>query len=196
MATKTTSLFALLSLVMLQGCLVLDGPEPTAAPADAPAGSKPTAHADPARPEQPTQRQLVAAGEDIYAGNCTSCHTTGMAGAPNLTGVVDRLNRQQFVDTLDEGPGAMPSWSHLSLRKKRALWTFLGSSAAEESGLLEQREAAGGGCGCGRKAGSGGGCGCGGGSGSCGSAGAKPHAQNDTPGADRGSGGGGCGCGR
>jgi mono/diheme cytochrome c family protein len=53
-----------------------------------------------------------AAGEDVYAQSCASCHGgTGEGGSgPSLVGVDDRLTRAEHLDVVRDGRGDMPGW--------------------------------------------------------------------------------------
>lgn len=190
---------------MVVGCMVVRPPEEESGEKPAQAEGEANAEARPARPTETTDETLVAGGEKTYQSNCASCHGSGMAGAPDLTGVTERMDRRTFLRTLDEGPGTMPSWSHLSGETKKGLWAFLDSPAAKEGGAVAQTESAGGGCGGG--CGGGGGCGCGQNAGGCGCGGGKggggcgtvdreepePKPTEPTKPAKKA---GGCGCGR
>lgn len=196
----TVAIVAPLFLVLAGGCMVLGDAEGIPSNEEqADESEESQAKAQPARQVQRDHEKLVENGQYVYEDNCASCHRSGMAGAPELTGVTDRLTQEEFDRILDEGPGSMPSWEYLSDKRTNQIWAFLGSAEAKQGGLLEQTETAGGGCGCGGGGGgSKGSCGCGGGAGSCGAAAAKVAKNDpepDVPNKPSG-GGGGCGCGK
>lgn len=83
------------------------------------------ANADPDR--------LVAAGKQLFRGNCSGCHGTNGEGAlgPSLNGanIVPSMDTGYLYHALSEGrPGtAMPSWRNLSAFKQASLISYLRS---------------------------------------------------------------------
>lgn len=105
--------------------------------------------ASPSAPASPEADEAqVRAGEALFAQHCQRCHISGMAGAPDLTGVDDRLSAEQFHDVVANGRRMMPAWPQLDDAERSQLWGFL-SSATAANGPVAQKKTAGGGCGCG-----------------------------------------------
>jgi polyvinyl alcohol dehydrogenase (cytochrome) len=54
----------------------------------------------------------AAGGEEVYARSCASCHGgTGQGGSgPSLEGVDERLTRDEHLEVVRQGRGAMPAW--------------------------------------------------------------------------------------
>jgi cytochrome c551 len=54
----------------------------------------------------------AALGEEVYDASCASCHGGDGQGAsgPALTGVDERLSRDEHVEVVREGRGSMPGW--------------------------------------------------------------------------------------
>jgi mono/diheme cytochrome c family protein len=51
-------------------------------------------------------------GEEVYARSCASCHggTGGGGSGPSLEGVDERLTRDEHLEVVRGGRGAMPAW--------------------------------------------------------------------------------------
>ena len=68
-------------------------------------------------------------GAEIYSENCAVCHGVDRAGQPGsippLTGIADRLTRDQIETTIQNGRGRMPSFQQLSNTEIDALMTYL-----------------------------------------------------------------------
>jgi quinoprotein glucose dehydrogenase len=68
-------------------------------------------------------------GAQIYSQNCAVCHGVDRAGQPGsippLTGIADRLTRDQIQATIQNGKGRMPSFQQLSSVDLDALITYL-----------------------------------------------------------------------
>ncbi|HEY6467228.1 MAG TPA: PQQ-binding-like beta-propeller repeat protein [Candidatus Acidoferrales bacterium] len=71
-------------------------------------------------------------GAQIYSQNCAVCHgndRTGEPGnAPPLTGIANRLTRDQIKATIQDGRGRMPSFQHFSDPDLDALITYLSAA--------------------------------------------------------------------
>ena len=68
-------------------------------------------------------------GAQIYSQNCAVCHGVDRAGQPGsippLTGIADRLSRDQIQTTIQDGRGRMPSFQQLSNVDLNAVITYL-----------------------------------------------------------------------
>lgn len=135
---KVVTFVALPSLIVLAGCMPAD----VAPPPGTQTSSLSTSVA------VPSNEEAVQAGEALFAQSCQRCHITGMAGAPDLTGLADRLSREQFDQTVENGRRMMPAWPQLSNTQRGQLWAFL-STATASNKRVAQTKSAGGGCGCG-----------------------------------------------
>lgn len=61
--------------------------------------------------EEKTEDVANATPEEIYQGNCISCHGQNYEGGagPALTGVGDRLSVDEIKETIKNGKGIMPA---------------------------------------------------------------------------------------
>jgi quinoprotein glucose dehydrogenase len=70
-------------------------------------------------------------GPQIYSQNCSVCHGNDRAGtgtAPPLTGIADRITREEIQTTIQDGRGRMPSFQQLSNADLNALITYLSTA--------------------------------------------------------------------
>ena len=60
--------------------------------------------------EEPTEQVEASGPEGIYSQNCLSCHGDQYQGGvgPAITGVADRLSKEEVEDILINGKNAMP----------------------------------------------------------------------------------------
>lgn len=71
----------------------------------------------------------AAAGANLYAANCSSCHGANRAGIPGtfpaLTDVGKRLDPKQVKEKIRKGGGLMPPFGHLSEKDVEDIAAFL-----------------------------------------------------------------------
>ena len=73
---------------------------------------------------------LKGIGRNVFAANCQICHGkdfTGLAKevVPSLVDLNTRLNQSQVINTIREGKGVMPSFSHLSEQELRGVSAYI-----------------------------------------------------------------------
>ena len=73
-------------------------------------------------------------GAAVYAGTCAACHDNRARGAPALTGVAQRLSRDEVRGIIDWGRGFMPSFAGLPRAEKRAVLDYLGYRPSSDTG--------------------------------------------------------------
>lgn len=70
-------------------------------------------------------------GAGVYQNNCQNCHGAKLQGSdmfgnvPPLTGIKDRLSREQITETILSGKGVMPSFKMLGEEKLKQVVDFL-----------------------------------------------------------------------
>ncbi len=67
-------------------------------------------------------------GQAVYRGNCQLCHGAdrrGLAGAPSLVGVTNRLSHDVYDEVVRSGRSLMPAFPQLSDREYQSLYMFL-----------------------------------------------------------------------
>ncbi len=77
----------------------------------------------------PKSLKLTKAGS-IYQQQCMSCHGENRQGnedgsIPSLLQVQKKYNLKSFLQLLNQGRGRMPSFQHISLEQKEAIWAYL-----------------------------------------------------------------------
>jgi quinoprotein glucose dehydrogenase len=75
----------------------------------------------------------VAQGRTLYTQLCQSCHLENRIGGgsvPSLLGLETRMGATEFLGLMATGRSQMPSFVHNSEEELRAIYRFLGGSAA------------------------------------------------------------------
>lgn len=77
----------------------------------------------------PSFAQDAAAGAELYATNCSSCHGAereGMADTfPALTGIAERMEPEQIAETIEKGGEMMPPFDYLTEEERGNIVAFL-----------------------------------------------------------------------
>ena len=97
-------------------------------------GSTPESHEPVATAVAPD----AAAGRALYRQHCAHCHGFNLVNpgvsAPDLRRFPS-TDRTRFVDTVENGRNAMPSWQQkLSATDIEALWAYISTTAAQTPG--------------------------------------------------------------
>ncbi len=77
----------------------------------------------------PAIAQDAAAGAELYATNCSSCHGAELEGMadtfPALTGIGERMEPEQIAETIAKGGEMMPPFDYLTEEERGNIVAFL-----------------------------------------------------------------------
>ena len=99
---------------------------------------------------QPEDAALATRGETLFNANCAACHGVGGKGSggdhgtqpyPVLTGVGQRLTREQISTLLKTGQGRMPSFQHIPGDDREAIVNFLLDTEAKPAAQADLHQA-------------------------------------------------------
>ena len=87
--------------------------------------------------------ELVARGEKVYAANCAACHQANGKGAGPIkpldgSAIVLAADKNQGIQMVLNGKGAMPSWKQLSDTELAAVITYTKNHWSNKTGQLVQ----------------------------------------------------------
>lgn len=76
------------------------------------------------------KKERASRGKALYLANCAACHGVDLKGSgnktyPSLLNIDQHLKKQEVIDILQSGKGMMPSFQHISEKRRQAIISFL-----------------------------------------------------------------------